>query len=90
MPTTPPTLRPSEYIPDVEIFGAGTFRGKIYTQDDLDTIAENFRKLGPSDLDLLKVPIVVGHEEQDDQDFLLRTDIPAAAWVADVGRGGTR
>jgi hypothetical protein len=74
----------------VEIFGAGTFRGKIYTQDDLDKIAENFRKLGPSDLDLLKVPVVVGHEEQDDQDFLLRTDIPAAAWIADVGRGGTR
>jgi len=85
-----PTLRPTEFVADVEIFGSGTFRGKIYTTDDLDAITANFRKLGPDDLDLLKVPVVVGHEEPDDQDFLLRTDIPAAAWVVDVGRGGTR
>lgn len=74
MPATP-----FETVPGVELFATGTYRGKTWTLADLDEMCRNGRRLGPKGLKLLNPPAVYGHEEE--QEFLDRTDWPAAAWV---------
>lgn len=64
-------------ISNIEIFASGTYRGKDYSVQDLDTIARNFARLGEQGKNLLRVPVVYGHEED-------RTDKPAAGWVSGV------
>lgn len=66
----------------VEIFASGTFRGKSYGVADLEEIARNFSELGPSGKALIHPPVVLGHEET--QEFLEKTDLPAAAWPSRV------
>lgn len=80
-------------ITDAEIFAAGTFRGKRYTTGDLDQMVRNFdafsKTVGPDGKKrrvLLEVPAVLGHEET--QEFLDRSDLPAAAWCASIRRKG--
>lgn len=68
----------------VEIFATGTHRGKSYTDDDLDQMVSNFRRYSVGKRTLLKVPAVLGHEE--DQSLLERSDLPAAAWATDLWR----
>ena len=62
----------------VEIFATGHYRGKDYTFADLCEIARNFKELGPAEQNLLRPPVVLGHEEH--QEYLERTDLPAAGW----------
>ena len=80
----------------VQIFAAGTHRGKTYTPADLDQMVGNFDAYSsPVDLKdpnrrrrqpMLRVPAVLGHEES--QEFLDRSDTPAAAWASHVYRQG--
>lgn len=67
-----------------EIFATGTHRGKSYTDADLATIARNFMEFSApgSRRRMLNVPMVVGHEE--DQELLKRSDLPAAGWASRV------
>lgn len=64
-------------IPGVEIFATGEYRGRKWRVSDLEQMAENFGRL--KNLGLLNPPTVLGHEET--QEFLERTDLPAAGWV---------
>jgi hypothetical protein len=66
-------------VHDVELFATGQYRGKVWTLADLDEIAQNAKQLGPNKLKLLTPPVVFGHEEE--QQFLERTDWPAAGWL---------
>lgn len=69
----------------VEIFANGEHRGKTYDDVQLDEMVRNFRKYSVGKKPLLRVPAVLGHEET--QEFLDRSDLPAAAWATDVFRG---
>lgn len=81
--TTSPTRGQSlATVPGVEIFATGEFNGERWTLRDLAEIARNFNELGPSRKNLLKAPVVLGHEET--QEFLERTDLPAAGWPSRV------
>lgn len=71
-----------EVLRDVDLFASGHYRGKDYTVADLEEIAKNFSELGPQGLKLLDPPAALGHEEV--QEFLDRTDLPAAGWVRRV------
>jgi hypothetical protein len=66
-------------LPGVNLFASGTYRGKRWPPARIREMAENARKLGPGGLKLLVPPGVLGHEEG--QDWLDRTDLPAAGWV---------
>lgn len=70
----------------VEIFASGTHRGKTYTEADLDAMVQNFQEFSAGPKPLVAVPAVLGHEET--QEFLDRTDLPAAAWAERVYRDG--
>lgn len=65
---------PGEVIRGADLFASGVYRGKTYTLADLEQIAANHRALPELD-----PPAVLGHEEH--QEFLERTDLPAAGWV---------
>jgi hypothetical protein len=80
---SPPRLKS---VRGVEIFAAGTYRGRRYTVPELDQIVRNFYRLGPRGLKLLNPPAVIGHEET--QEFLERTDLPAAGWLRNLRRRG--
>lgn len=74
-------------IKGMEIFAVGKHRDKDYTPRDLANMVENFRKFSTGSKPLLRVPAVLGHEET--QEFLDRSDLPAAAWCDRVyTRGG--
>ncbi len=83
---TPPPAPKVGTCRGVEIFAAGRYRGRTYTVPELDEIVRGFHKLGRRGLNLLQVPVVIGHEET--QEFLERTDLPAAGWLANVRRRG--
>jgi hypothetical protein len=72
----------------VEIFAAGTHRGKTYSKADLDQMVGNFRKYSSGGQPALRVPAVIGHEE--DQEYLERSDLPAAGWCERVYREGPK
>lgn len=73
-------------ITGAEIFAAGVHRGKPYTTSDLDQMVANFNAHSSGARPLLRVPAVLGHEE--DQTYLERSDLPAAAWVEKLYREG--
>jgi hypothetical protein len=79
---------PGEVIRGQDLFASGEYRGKKYTVADIREMAENFATLGPSGLQLLDPPAVLGHEEHADptkkQKFHERTDQPAEGWVTHV------
>jgi hypothetical protein len=72
----------------VDVFAAGTHRGKTYTEADLDDMVRNFDAHSSGDAPRLRVPAVLGHEET--QEFLDRSDTPAAAWCTRVWREGPK
>lgn len=49
---------------EVEIFRAGNLRGLVFTEADLETIAENFYRNSAPDVDGLYVYVVSGHEDR--------------------------
>lgn len=71
-------------VDGVEIFAAGTQRGKTYTVEDLDRMVENFQPL-KTEVGL-DPTVVVGHAE--DQSWLTDTGYPAAGKVARIWREG--
>jgi hypothetical protein len=77
-PTTLPDA-PAYMLPGVELFASGRYRGKRWSAAIIREIAENAEKLGPSGLKLFVPPAVLGHEEE--QEWLERTDLPAAGYV---------
>jgi hypothetical protein len=83
----PPPYRPCE-VRRVEVFAAGTHRGRVYSESDLDELVANFDKFGPTGLKLITPPTVLGHEE--DQEFLERSDLPAAGVVSRLWREGPK
>lgn len=70
----------------VQIFAAGTHRGKEYTTADLDDMVANFNAHSSGERPLLRVPAVLGHEES--QDLLNDSSLPAAAWASRLHRDG--
>ena len=72
----------------VEIFQVGTHRGKTYSAKDLDDVVANFKKFSSGPEPKLRVPAVLGHEES--QEFLERSDLPAAGWPSHVYRQGDK
>lgn len=78
-------------LPGVEIFSAGVHRGREYAASDLDDIVANFdRASRPQNGKpvAMHVPLVVGHEEG--QEYLKRSDLPAAGWITRVYRQGDK
>ncbi len=80
-PAAPHAERFSEgaRIPWTDVFAAGTRRGQGYSSQDLHDMAANFRRWSSGKTPVLRVPAVLGHEES--QEYLERTDLPAAAWA---------
>jgi hypothetical protein len=77
----------SSQLRDVEVFPEGTHRGKPYSLADLHDMAINFNRYSAGKKPWVRVPAVLGHEET--QEYLERSDLPAAAWGAKayVGKG---
>lgn len=73
---------------DVEIFAAGEHRDKQYTSADLDDMVRNFKRFCTDQKPGFRVPLVIGHEET--QEYLDRSDLPAAGWASRVWRDGDK
>lgn len=71
-------------IHDVEVMAVGTWKGDVYTQQDLDQIAKNFPILKAQ----VKPPLVLGHD--DEQGLLQASGLPAAGWVSKLRRVGNK
>ncbi len=71
-------------LKDVEIFEAGTYRGRTYTTQDLRQMVANWQDFG----DKLKPTLVVGHDE--DQVLLQNSGLPAAGWLAGLRLKGSK
>lgn len=69
----------------VEVFVSGTHRGKTYSDKDLADMEANFKRFSTGENAKVRVPAVIGHEEN--QEFLKRTDLPAAGWLTSLGNG---
>ena len=88
-PATPHSEQASR-LDGVEVFQAGTFRGKTYTVRDLDDMVAAFERYSRPQVDpkngKVAVPGVVGHSE--DQRLLQDTGLPAACWAERLYRRG--
>jgi hypothetical protein len=77
----------SDYqLSNVEIFATGVERQKNYTDADLRDVVRNFDLFSSPDAPkvYLHVPVVIGHDEEQEghlEEYLKRTDLPAAGWV---------
>lgn len=78
----------SSILPRVQVFATGKHRDKSYTPRDLDDMVENFNRFSTGPKALLRVPAVTGHEEQDEQELLNNSGIPALAWGTKLVREG--
>lgn len=72
--------------PWVEIFASGTHQGQEYTPGQIDQAIRNFWRISAGPKKLFSPTAVTGHEEDEDQEILRNTGIPAAGVVADVAR----
>jgi hypothetical protein len=82
--STVASLIPLAELTDIEIFEAGTYRGKTYTDADLDTMVANFTACK----DEIKPVAVIGHDE--DQELLKKSGLPSAGWMESVKKVGTK
>lgn len=71
-------------IKGVEIFASGTWNNDKYTDKDLDTIVNTFQ----STKELLKPYLKLGHSEN--QQLLAEDSLPAAGWISNVYRKGSK
>ena len=62
----------------VHVFSSGVHRGRSYRPSDIDDIARNFNEHSVGERPALRVPLVIGHDEQ--QELLKASDLPAAGW----------
>jgi len=77
---------PTHAIDRIPTFRAGVHRDREYTPADLDDMVRNFELASSGDDPLLRVPLVIGHDES--QELLARSDLPAAGWVRGLVREG--
>ncbi len=68
----------------VEIFQTGKWNGDVFTEKDLDNIADANEKIG----NLVKPFVKLGHDEG--QKLIQQDGWPAAGWVGNVRRVGTK
>jgi hypothetical protein len=73
-------------IPNVHLFQAGRWQGQPYTPRHLAEMVENFRRFSTGPDPLVKVPVVVGHEEE--QELLRNTGIPAVGHAEAIRQRG--
>lgn len=73
-----------ESIKDVEIFAIGTWNEDDYTESDLDILAEAYNETR----DLYQPHLKIGHNK--DQSILKADDIPAAGYMKNVRRVGSK
>lgn len=66
-------------LPNVRLFASGVFRSRPWPPAVVAAVGSGVRKLGPQGDNLIVPPVVLGHD--DDQEWLSRTDLPAAGWV---------
>ena len=66
-------------LPRVALFASGNYRGRDWPPSLIRALVIAGKRLGPDGLNLLVPPAVLGHEEE--QEWLDRTDLPAAGWV---------
>lgn len=71
-------------VSNVEIFKAGTYYGKVYTEDDLAAIADNTNKLITDGKH--RAPSKLGHD--DDQTFAKLNGLPSVGWVSRIVKKG--
>ena len=71
-------------IKGVEIFAVGQWNGDEYTLKDLDQIVSSFEETK----DYLKPYLKLGHS--DDQQLLAEDSLPAAGWISNVYRKGSK
>jgi len=71
-------------VDNKEIFRAGTWKGKTYTEKDLDSIVMAYDDLK----DKLKIPLKLGHSAE--QSLLQQEGFPAAGWITNLKRIGDR
>jgi hypothetical protein len=71
-------------IEGIEIFGVGDWNGDTYTTDDLDKIVTAFSKTKNA----LKPFVKLGHSEN--QELLKADELPAAGWISNVYRVGSK
>jgi hypothetical protein len=69
-------------VSGASVFQTGIHKGKPYDHRQLDRVVSNFKKFSSGRKPLLRVPLVVGHEE--DQSYLENSGLPAAGWLTDV------
>lgn len=74
----------TETLKGVEIFDVGTWNGTKNTDEDLDDLVESYRAIGQ----LVKPMVKLGHA--DDQKLLQEDGYPAAGWVTNLYRQGTK
>ncbi len=77
-------------VHNVEVFASGTHRGEEYSDQDLDEMVRNFRRLSSPRLPvrLLTPTLAVGHEEEGEQPLWENTGYPAAGVVTNLWRDG--
>lgn len=71
-------------LKDVEIWSAGTFNGDTYTESDLDDMANNHAEIGAQ----VKPFVKLGHDKE--QQLLQKDGYPAAGWIQNVRRQGSK
>lgn len=71
-------------IEGVEIFATGRWNGRRFTEQDLDNIVQAFKETK----DLLKPYVKLGHSE--DQKLLRDDELPAAGWIENLRRVGSK
>jgi hypothetical protein len=79
-------LSESHRLPGVEVFAAGSWRGKDWTAADLADMAANHAAFSTGERAYLRVPAVLGHSEE--QLMLAGSELPAAAWAERVAMKG--
>jgi hypothetical protein len=70
----------------VEIFRSGNWKGRPYTNSDLDRIVENFKKHSTGERPALRPQAVIGHEK--DQSLLSNTGLFSVGEIKNLWREG--
>jgi hypothetical protein len=69
-------------VENMDLFTPGKHRDHPYTSRDFKDIATNFERFSTGESPLHHVPIVLGHDEE--QELLEREGLPSAAWAKSI------
>lgn len=84
MPRDKPDAKDGGEELDMEIFAAGKWNGKTWTEKELDEMVAAFAETR----DKLKPYLKLGHDDK--QKLLQKDGLPAAGWVTDIKRAGDK